>query len=406
MEGDIEIELKRLKKAAVSPTKIIQFTIICNLAFAFIVRRTLNSRSLRAFYLSFLPEYIFAASRNQTECKAGTSKSLLAAVLSWLKSSQFPSATLIPRNNLLKVISFLFYTAKMLRMQARMQILVSNGSSKKDGSRYLMELFSDNESIVVDLVSLEFLSSTPVGECKGIAKLECGGLCILALPNINKRTPPVIAAKHAKCILEQLNTDTADCVDGQPGEVEIPNSLAKLKNHPVFVIESHLKKYEVIYPADIAGFVGNETIYYRKNVQKVRSKEAWLTQYGKILKNGEQPVKIVRLSEKTNKMQELFGEWQVTNFVPQKCIGNTVPKNSFGNIDLFQPSMLPEECVHITLEDAAKIASKVGIEYAEACIGFSFHGGRAAPNLHGIVILKRDEQRFLSVLFFTFFTLF
>lgn len=71
-----------------------------------------------------------------------------------------------------------------------------------------------------------------------------------------------------------------------------------------------------------------------------------------------------------------------------------MPVNQHGNVDLFQPSMLPGGCTHIACEDAWKVAKLLGINYADACIGFMFGGGRAVPNIFGIVICKEMEDTF------------
>lgn len=71
-----------------------------------------------------------------------------------------------------------------------------------------------------------------------------------------------------------------------------------------------------------------------------------------------------------------------------------MPVNQHGNVDLFQPSMLPVGCVHVASEDAWKVAKLLGINYADACIGFMFGGGRAVPNISGIVICKEMEKHF------------
>lgn len=58
--------------------------------------------------------------------------------------------------------------------------------------------------------------------------------------------------------------------------------------------------------------------------------------------------------------------------------------------------MLPKGCVHVILPGAWKVARHIGIDYADACIGFSFHGGRALPAIHGIVITDENYQVFQS----------
>lgn len=55
-------------------------------------------------------------------------------------------------------------------------------------------------------------------------------------------------------------------------------------------------------------------------------------------------------------------------YIPPDLIDGKIPKNEFGNIDLFQPSMLPRHCVHVTVPYAWKVAKKLEIDYADACV--------------------------------------
>ena len=47
-----------------------------------------------------------------------------------------------------------------------------------------------------------------------------------------------------------------------------------------------------------------------------------------------------------------------------------MPRNEHGNVDLFQPSMLPKDCVYVTLPGAWKVARHLKIDYADACVSF------------------------------------
>lgn len=44
---------------------------------------------------------------------------------------------------------------------------------------------------------------------------------------------------------------------------------------------------------------------------------------------------------------ELFGEWQTTDYVPPEAKDGIVPRNEYGNVDLFKKCMLPKGTVHI-----------------------------------------------------------
>lgn len=44
---------------------------------------------------------------------------------------------------------------------------------------------------------------------------------------------------------------------------------------------------------------------------------------------------------------ELFGEWQTTEYIPPEAKDGIVPRNEYGNVDLFKKSMLPKGTVYI-----------------------------------------------------------
>lgn len=118
----------------------------------------------------------------------------------------------------------------------------------------------------------------------------------------------------------------------------IPEKLAGFHLHGRFVLENKLKKYEVFWPADkIVGQFKGENIHLRSCLQKVRSKDAWYTQFARRLKEGEEPVKVIQLPKRRKKgmllpdedpyepgpMQPLYGEWQTEPYVPPVAIDVT-----------------------------------------------------------------------------------
>ena len=44
---------------------------------------------------------------------------------------------------------------------------------------------------------------------------------------------------------------------------------------------------------------------------------------------------------------EVFGSWQVDDYVPPVAVDGKVPRNEYGNVELFKPSMLPKGTVHL-----------------------------------------------------------
>ena len=49
---------------------------------------------------------------------------------------------------------------------------------------------------------------------------------------------------------------------------------------------------------------------------------------------------------------EVFGPWQVEDYVPPVAVDGVVPRNEHGNVELFKPCMLPIGTVHIRLPGA------------------------------------------------------
>jgi xeroderma pigmentosum group C-complementing protein len=48
-----------------------------------------------------------------------------------------------------------------------------------------------------------------------------------------------------------------------------------------------------------------------------------------------------------NQPLELFGKWQTTPYIPPEAKDGKVPRNEYGNVDLFKKCMLPKGTVHI-----------------------------------------------------------
>lgn len=184
----------------------------------------------------------------------------------------------------------------------------------------------------------------------------------------------------------------------------------------------------MIYPRSEIGKFRGEPVFARHSVTHVKSAENWLRSSGRTIRPGAQPLKMgkVRASTLNKKravematanyaasrdtggdpavMQGLYAEWQTEPYVPDpvvevilRCSNHEisayhpqgkVPKNEFGNIDLYVPSMLPIGAAHIpckkfqrsmlnpllkptlhAVKGVAKIARQLGIDYAEAVVG-------------------------------------
>lgn len=157
----------------------------------------------------------------------------------------------------------------------------------------------------------------------------------------------------------------------EPKEVNI-NSLSYYKNHPEYVLERHLRREEALKSTakPIRTFASGkgvaqkiETVYSRKDIYICRTVENWYKE-GKVVKEGETPMKQVKARPMTlNRKREyemamaenddqpilegLYSEHQVEVFRPPPIVDGVIPKNAYGNIDLFVDTMLPEGAVYL-----------------------------------------------------------
>ena len=215
-----------------------------------------------------------------------------------------------------------------------------------------------------------------------------------------------------------------------------PKSISAFLNHPKYVLERHLKKFEIIRPMGpehALGQVRGENIYPRANVHTLHTSDKWLSLEARSIKPGEEPSKIVKSRVKPTKksikdlsyirstnssdddldvpyqepdqpqqMVGLYGEWQTEMYEPPDIPpSGIVPRNSYNNFDLFHPRLLPSNAVHITdaeipLSQLKKIASQLGIDYAEAVVGFDVKKARMVPRVDGVVVAAWNKQTLLD----------
>uniref|UniRef100_A0A6P7FG93 DNA repair protein complementing XP-C cells homolog n=1 Tax=Diabrotica virgifera virgifera TaxID=50390 RepID=A0A6P7FG93_DIAVI len=178
----------------------------------------------------------------------------------------------------------------------------------------------------------------------------------------------------------------------------LPKSIAEYKNHPLYALQRHVLKFEAIYPPDQVplGYVRGEAVYPRNCVYICKSRDIWLKD-AKVVKPGEKPYKIVKARPKydklsnsvvTDQLLEIYGPWQTTDYDPPTAENGVVPRNAFGNVELFKKCMLPKKTVHLQLPGLNKVAKKLNIDCASAIVGFDFHGGWSHPVYDGFVVCE------------------
>ncbi|SGY84410.1 BQ5605_C009g05695 [Microbotryum silenes-dioicae] len=196
-----------------------------------------------------------------------------------------------------------------------------------------------------------------------------------------------------------------------------PTSVGGFKSHPNYVLEQHLHRDQVIRPGvkPLGLFKATEPVYPRSAVVELKSKENYW-RMGRVVRDAEIPWKFVKSRTVTinrkraeavaqmdggeAKQQPLYAPEQTKIYVPDPVVDGKVPKNDFGNIDLYVPSMLPDGAVHLTSKQAAKCAKTLGFDYAEAIVGFEFRQRRANPIINGVVVAQENADILIQVRLF------
>ncbi len=189
----------------------------------------------------------------------------------------------------------------------------------------------------------------------------------------------------------------------------MPNSIQDFKDHPIYVLERHLRKNEVIYPKAPCGTLNLRTkenvveVFKRENVKALKSARAWYM-LGRVVKSGEKPLKIVNKEDikdesvteanlpNENYIGNLYAAFQTDLYIPPQIINGKLPKNKYGYIDIYTPNMVPKGATFLQNADMSEAARIVGVDYVRVVVGFEYGRGQSTPKIGGIIVLTKYEE--------------
>ena len=198
----------------------------------------------------------------------------------------------------------------------------------------------------------------------------------------------------------------------------MPRNAQDFKDHPFYALERHLRRNETIFPKRPIGQLGSragskrntlEPVYRRSDVHTLRSANGWY-RLGRDIKLGEQPLKHVRSNRnglEANRSDydddgslemALYAYFQTIPYEPPPVVEGRVPKNVYGNLDIYVPSMVPAGAIHVRHRDAVQATRILGIDYAEAVTGFDFKGRRGTAVVDGIVVAREFHEALREVI--------
>ncbi|KAL8643479.1 MAG: hypothetical protein Q9210_007651, partial [Variospora velana] len=230
---------------------------------------------------------------------------------------------------------------------------------------------------------------------------------------------------------EKEDTDLALQAAREP----MPRALADFLHHPIYALERHLRRHETLRP--LAREIGRvsagagrptESVFRRGDVMSCRSAEQWL-RLGREIAEGEQPVKRLppvppplrrphqtkkppRVSvsvsegveeeeaepeepgneeeeeeeeEKKKERKALYTEPQTLLYHPPNipASGSPIPRNAYGNLDIYTPTMVPGRGYHSTHPLTCHAARILGVDAVDAVTGFTFGGAETGRAVRG-----------------------
>src|SRR6202034_2094070 len=79
-------------------------------------------------------------------------------------------------------------------------------------------------------------------------------------------------------------------------------------------------------------------------------------------------------------------------------VDGRVPRNAYGNLDVYVPSMIPAGAIHVQHPLAARSAKLLGVDYADAVTGFDFKGRQGTAIVNGIVVAAEYREAFVEAI--------
>ena len=189
----------------------------------------------------------------------------------------------------------------------------------------------------------------------------------------------------------------------------MPDNLSDIRNHPYYILERDLRANQVLRAGSReCGYLNLQKkglqlkVYLRRDVVDLKSGRQWYSE-GRVLKTGSRYLKTVQRKGRDGEMEDerLYPREATELYVPHPAtypLGE-IKKNTFGNIEVFVPSMIPANCCLIESPLAVRAAKAVGVQYAPAVTRFKFErGAKAKAVVSGVVVAHWFKEAVLAAI--------
>ncbi|EDO17085.1 hypothetical protein Kpol_1025p4 [Vanderwaltozyma polyspora DSM 70294] len=192
----------------------------------------------------------------------------------------------------------------------------------------------------------------------------------------------------------------------------MPDNIQDLKTHPLYILEQSLKQNQILRSGcKECGFLKlqNKTkgvlkVYLRSDVIDLKSSREWYMK-GRILKKGSRCLKKIKKRrfnpiEGSDDEERLYPYEDTEMYIPPLANEDgEIVKNAFGNIEVFTPSMIPQNCSLIESPVSIKAAKAINVPFVKAVTSFKFEkGNKAKPVITGVVVASWFKDAVISAI--------
>lgn len=195
-----------------------------------------------------------------------------------------------------------------------------------------------------------------------------------------------------------LQSNTVQSISQQVKQIEmkiVPQTAKEFRNSQYYCLPTQLRKYDGLKPGfqPLFDWKG-QPVYSREAVTELHTRERWL-KYRREVYDHQEPIKVVKgMYNDPQRLAELYGYWQTKAHQLTLDEDGLIPRNKYGNIELFN-GPLPPECLWIDQPRLYQVCKQLQVDFVPAVTGFERSGakGFSHPVVKGAVVLKTDVAK-------------
>ncbi|GBE59657.1 DNA repair protein [Babesia ovata] len=194
-------------------------------------------------------------------------------------------------------------------------------------------------------------------------------------------------------IVSMLERAEAKWMDTRVSNDPLPDSKARLKNHPVYVLASQIGSNHILKKdaAPIA-FLKGEEVYLRCDLEALKTRGAWRKANRRVI-DDVQPITTRKMYNRNTRMHvntSLFSESQ-TELIPQEVpTDGAIPTTEYDNVDVTGQRFVPQGTIYLRTKRVdllLKAAKALQLHHKRAFSSYQ-KTDTFKPEIDGIVVQK------------------